>query len=241
MSSPAVAEWDAPSRAESPLDEFDYHPVPPLVPVAASFVLLSLTAFLWDVLLIVPALGLLLGLLAVWQVRRSGGLYGGLRVASVSCVLMVTVAALAVGFHAYTFATEVPEGLTRVSFVNDISARELIVRNDQLEVAPEVKQLDGQPVFLKGFMYPTRETTGKTSFVLCKDKGECCFGGQPKLTDMIYVEMKPGQKVDHYDGLVAVGGEFRVDPHLNAEGLETGATPVYKLECGYFSPAKTAY
>jgi hypothetical protein len=240
MSSTAVAEWNSETGNDAGGNEFSYRPFPPLVPVTGAFVVLSLSAFLWYELLAVPVLGLLLGLTAIWQIKRSQGAYGGLLVATVSSGLIVGIAVVAVGFHAVVIATELPPGLQRVSFVNDISSKELVIRDDVVEVDPDVKKLDGTPVFLKGFMYPTRDTHGKTSFVLCKDNGQCCFGGTPKITDMIYVEMKPGQKVDHYAGLVAVGGEFRIQPKLES-GLSEAGDPVYKLECGYFRIAKTAW
>jgi len=241
MGSTAVAEWNPETDNQVDSSEFSYRPVPPLVPVTAAFVGLSLTAFLWYELLAVPVLGLLLGLIAIWQVRRSDGAYGGLKMATVCCALIVAEGVAATGFHAFIIATEMPPGLQRVSFANDISAKELVIRDDVVEVDPEVKKLDGAPVFLKGFMYPTRDAQGKTSFVLCKDNGQCCFGGTPKITDMIYVEMKPGQTVDHYPGLVAVGGEFRISPKLDQRGLSEAGDPVYKLECSYFSVAKTAW
>jgi hypothetical protein len=236
-SSSAVAEWSVDANGEPGVTEFDYHPVPPLVPVSAAFVLLSLTAFLWDVLLVVPVVGFLLALVAIWQVKISRGAYGGLKLATVSAVLIVVLAGTAVGFHTYNFATELPPGLQRVNFPRDIAAKPIGSKDGQPLVDPEVKQLDGAAVFLKGFMYPTRETRDLKSFVLCKDSGDCCFGGQPKPTDMILIEMKEGQTINYRAGLVAVGGDFRIHPTLD----QTGLNPVYKLECGYFSAAKTAY
>jgi hypothetical protein len=217
--------------------EFDYKPVPPLVPVSAAFVLFTLTAFLWDVLLVIPLIGLLLALVAIWQVKRSRGAYGGLKLATISAVMMVALSGSAVAFHAYNFATELPPGFQRVSFPNDISAKGLVIRDDEVNVPADVKQLDGSPIFLKGYMYPTQQSRGLTSFVLCKDNGDCCFGGQPKPTDMILVEMKEGLTVDDRRGLVAVAGDFRIHPTVDSTGLN----PVYKIECTFFSPAKTAY
>lgn len=231
----ASAEWQpAQSSAEV---EFEYRPVPPLVPVSLAFAFLSLSALLWDVLLVVPVVGLVLSLIAVWQVRRSEGQYGGLRLATVSAWANPLVAAAAIGFHTYNYATELPEGFKRVNFSMDIAAKGLVYQDGQVQVDPAVKELDGQAVFLKGFMYPTQQTKGLTSFVLCKDQGQCCFGGNPKITDMIYVEMVPGKTVNYRPGLVAVAGQFRIHPTVDATGLN----PVYKLETSYFSPAKTAY
>jgi hypothetical protein len=187
--------------------------------------------------LVVPAVGILLALVAIWQVKSSRGVYGGLKLATVSAALMVLLAGSAAAFHTYNFATELPSGFQRVNFTDDISAKGLVFQDDQIGVDPDVKKLDGSAIFLKGFMYPTQRVEGLTSFVLCKDNGQCCFGGQPKPTDMVLVEVQDGKAVNYRPGLIAIGGDFRIHPTLDATGLN----PVYKLECRYFSPAKTAY
>ena len=53
-----------------------------------------------------------------------------------------------------------------------------------------MKALDGQRIFIKGYMYPTKELEGLNSFLLVKDTGQCCFGGNPAITDMIMVTME---------------------------------------------------
>ena len=238
MSSSAVVEgWVAEPGVDTPAAEFDYHPWPPLVSVSGAFVLLSLSAFIYDVMLVVPAIGILLAFVAMWQIKSSRGVYSGLRIAATSAVLMVLLAGSAAAFHAYNFATELPPGFQRVSFTNDISAKGLVIRDDAIGIDPDVKKLDGSSIFLKGFMYPTQQVEGLTSFVLCKDNGQCCFGGQPKTTDMILVEMKDEKHTNYRAGLVAVGGDFRIHPTVDSTGLK----PVYKLECRYISAAKTAY
>ena len=65
---------------------------------------------------------------------------------------------------------------------------------------------------------------------------ECCFGGTPKATDMIVVEVKPGMRVDERTGMVSVAGVF----HTHADAGAAGLNPVYKLECSFFSVAKTS-
>jgi len=74
-------------------------------------------------------------------------------------------------------------------------------------------------------------------FVLCKDMGDCCFGGNPKPTDMIVVEMDGHSRVDFRSGMVAVAGVFRTHADVGAAGLN----PVYKLDCSFFNVAKTSY
>lgn len=218
-------------------NEFNYRPIPPLVPISAAFVLLSPLAFVWDSMALLPLVGAILAFLALRKIRRSNGDYSGGKLAAICCLVLMTTTVSAASFHAYNFATELPEGYQRVSFPMDISAKGLVTVEGQTKPHPDVEKLAGQPVFLKGFMYPTGKTKGLTSFLLCKDSGDCCFGGQPKQTDMISVQMADGQTADFRAGLVAVAGEF----HTGATVDATGLNPIYRLEAKVFSPAKTGY
>ena len=101
----------------------------------------------------------------------------------------------------------------------------------KVHVAPEVAALDGKPIFIKGYMYPTGRQTGITEFVLVKDTGQCCFGGQPKLTDMIVVKFDDGKMVNHREQvLVGVAGIFRANAVVQS-GVLTG---IYQIEATHF-------
>lgn len=227
---------------DSPLDpslenEFNYRPLPPLVPVSASFVIFSLAAFAWDLFLVIPVVGTILAILAWRQVAASQGAYSGEGLARATVILLPAILLAAIGLHAYSFATEVPEGFRRVSFASEISEKGFINDNGRLKVPDEVAVLAKEPVFLKGYMYPTKQAHDLKSFVLCKDSGDCCFGGQPKITDMIYVQMAEGKTIDYRTGLVSVAGNFKISPTLDPTGLQ----PVYRIDCDYFGGAKTSY
>lgn len=229
----AMVDFDQPEVT----NEFNYRPMPPLVPISAGFVFLSPLAFVWDTMTVIPLIGAVLGLIAWRKIRSSAGEYSGGKLAGFCAVILLTTTVAAAGFHTYNFATELPEGYQRVSFPNDISNKGFVTVDGQTKVHPDVEQLAGKPVFLKGFMYPTKQTQGLKSFLLCKDSGDCCFGGQPKQSDMIFVEMQDGQTADFRTGLVAVAGLFEARPTLD----ETGLNPVYKIDAKMFGPAKTGY
>ena len=61
-------------------------------------------------------------------------------------------------------------------------------------VPPSAQELNGKKVFIKGYVYQPSGRGGQMSglkeFVLVRDKGQCCFGGNPKLTDMILVKLQ---------------------------------------------------
>ncbi len=226
------------NSAELGQDEFLYRPMPPLVPVSLAFVCLSLLAGLSDLLLIVPLLGILIAFIGYYQICRSSGELGGGPLALTSLVLMLLMFIGFSALHLHSYATEVPDGFTRINFNSDISQKGFDVSGGSLGIHADVAKLADKPIYLKGYMYPYRETHGLTTFVLCKDSGECCFGGQPKPTDMILVHMKDGKTVDYHDKmLIGVAGTLKIEPTFDESGLR----PIYQLDCQYFAPAKTWY
>ncbi len=228
---------DSLNRPEYGADEFSYRPMPPLVAVSMAFVFLSFLSILSDLLLVVPLIGAVLAFVAYYQISRSqGDLAGG----GLAIFSLVTMLLMFMGFgamHLHSYASEVPDGYARVSFNLDISQKGFETVGGRMGIHPDVAKLADKPIYLKGYMYPYRETHGLKSFVLCKDTGECCFGGQPKPTDMILINMVGDAKVDYQDKrLVGVAGTLRVQP-TDANGLQ----PVYQMDCKFFAPAKTWY
>lgn len=219
-------------------DEFHYRPMPALVAVSIAFTCLSLLSLMSELLLVVPLVGVLIAFIAYYQIARSQGDLSGGPIALTTLSIML---AMFVGFgamHLHSYTSEVPNGYSRVSFVSDIAAKGFQIEGRQQTVHPDVAKLAGQEVYLKGYMYPFREIHGLKSFVLCKDSGECCFGGQPQATDMILVNMVGDETADYHDKrLVGVAGTFKVEPTYDASGLK----PVYQLDCKHFAPAKTWY
>lgn len=217
--------------------EFLYRPIPVLVPISLGFVFLSFVAAMMAELIVVPILGAGLAWIALRQIRQSQGSFGGRGLAIGSLVSQLLLAISFAAMHGYSFATEVPPGYERVNFTRDISGKGFTNEGGRLGIHPEVQKLDNQKVMIKGYMYPTKTMDGLTSFVLCRDSGECCFGGQPKITDMIQVRMKGGNYARFRTGLVAVAGVFHPSPAVDESGLQ----PVYQLECDHFGQAKTWY
>lgn len=216
--------------------EFSYRPIPVLVPISLGLVFVSLVAALTAELLVVPLVGATLAFLAWRMVKRSDGELSGGMLALTALVLQLSMTAAFGAMHVYSYATEVPPGFERVSFASDISAKGFTSEGGLTGVHPDVQKLVNQKIMVKGYMYPTKTTENLKAFVLCKDSGDCCFGGQPKITDMIQVQIK-GDPVRYRPGLMAVAGVFRAAPAVD----ESGLNPVYVLECDYFGPAKTWY
>ena len=237
----AVEQMTLDSRSSTVFEgeEFLYRPIPSLVPVSMAFVFISLVAGIWDVLLIVPIVGASLACIAWRQIRRSQGMLSGGWLACMSLILQVAMLAGFAAMHAHTFATEVPPGYERINFTSDISKKGFRIENGLLGIHPDVQKLVGQKVMIKGYMYPQKQEKGLKSFVLCRDNGDCCFGGQPKVTDMILIKMNGDKSAQFHDNkvMVSVSGIFKAEPTVD----ETGLRPVYQLECEFFGKAKTLY
>lgn len=227
------------SRVLDPeFEQFSYKPVPPLVPLTLLLGVVSALSLLSVIGLVLALGGIVLGTVCLLKLRNSMGGLGGWKLTWTGFALSWLFLLTGTGWHSYLYATEVPEGYERISFGADISRKGFIVESGQVKPHPDLRALDGKKVFLKGYMYPTRQTEGIQSFVLVKDSGDCCFGGQPKITDMVEVVMQDGKTVDDCRLLVSVAGVFR----LTNEGGQSELSPVFRIEGHHFEgPARTNY
>lgn len=220
-------------------NQFDYRPVPPLAAITAVLGVISLLALITEFALPFALIGVVLGILAKRQISRSDGAYSGIWLVRGGLVLCALCLCGGSVFHAYVYATEVPEGYVRVSFVRDISKKGFSTIDGRQDFHPDVKALDGKKLFLKGYMYPDGRTEGLRQFILCRDSGECCFGGKPELTDMIFINIPDGvPPATFFDGLVSVAGAFRVAPDLRRAGE---LKPAYRIDASLCEAARKLY
>ena len=168
---------------------------------------------------IIPVFGIVSGLRGLSAVRRYDEI--GKTPARVGLVLSLICLASAWPLKSYLDANELPEGYERLKY------EVLQSRVDGPPVPESAKAFDGKRVFVKGFVYPGRETTGIKQFVLCRDNGACCFGGKPKLNDMIQVTLKEPLTLDYDTRMRGVGGVFRVKEESASDGL---GVVLYQLE-----------
>jgi len=109
--------------------------------------------------------------------------------------------------HSYVYATEVPDGYNRISFYD----------LQQPEPLPDVPthralEIDGEAIFLKGYIHPSSGSGMLRRFILVPDLGTCCFGGQPRSTDMIEVTLTGGQTVKAGLTKLKLAGKFMLNP-----------------------------
>lgn len=223
-------------RGES--NEFVYRPLSSLAVCSLVLGLLSLIGiFLW-IVLPVAILAVALGVVAILSIRKWQGEYTGTRVA----IAGIAVATISLGAGAFVqanaYRNEVPTGFERISFIRDICSKPFVSGRRGTQVNPEVAGLVGKKVFFKGFVYPTDQQTGLTTFLLLKDSDQCCFGGKPKLTDMVGCVMTEGKTCNYLAGRVSVAGTFKINPKYT--GMNE-LDPLYMLDCEIMERSKSDF
>jgi hypothetical protein len=124
-----------------------------------------------------------------------------------------------------------PEGVIRVSF-DDLDLLKILNMDPVVPAATEMlpgwlRDLSGQRIRLRGFMYPTFTATGLEEFVLARDNEICCFVRQPKIYDMVHVNLRPGTTTRYIDNR-----PFDVVGKLKIEVVADGETVIalYSIE-----------
>jgi hypothetical protein len=123
------------------------------------------------------------------------------------------------GVASFTHATEVPDGYARVGFWELQPDPE---DPDRLPIGRKALEISGQKVFIKGYMHPGVASMGRVNhFILVPDMGTCCFGGQPKATDMIEVFVPDGKpRVAYAPRRIKLAGTFMLaDRPVESLGL----------------------
>ncbi len=175
---------------------------------------------------IVPALGALLALTAIVQIRRRPDELSGLKPAKYGLILSLVFLIGGSSLAAITHALEVPDGYEPITYG-------MLKHPDdakQNSPSPEAVALDGKRVFIKGYMFPTPHETGVTKFLLCRDNGDCCFGGQPPAADMIIVDLVPGLDTSYNRKLRHVAGTFHV---AGSHSSDVKKDVLYRLDADY--------
>ncbi|MAT70997.1 MAG: hypothetical protein CMJ58_15905 [Planctomycetaceae bacterium] len=216
-------------------DEFQYRPLATSAIAALVLGLLSLLIFVAGRNSLSGALAFApLPLLALWMARRTQtlfrdapGQYTGGRLSAAGAVLAVVSLVAGVGMSAFVYATEVPEGYERITFPN-LRPSDVDERAGRV-VPAATASLDGEKVFIKGYMRPHEKYDRVNKFLLVRDNQQCCFGdiGDVKYYDQVRVELPERQFADYSTGVFRVHGTLHVDPDsLRRPGGQT----VYSLD-----------
>ena len=161
---------------------------------------------------LIPFAGVILGIVALRNIRKQPEEYTGRGVAVVGIILAALFWIGGFGRLGYLHATEVPPGYERI----DYSLLQPGPDDPPISIPPEAKELDGKKIFIKGYVYPGMKKEGITEFLLVRDNGTCCFGGNPKITDRIQVSLADTKGVTYSQGLFKIAGTFHITPPREA-------------------------
>ena len=172
--------------------------------------MISVPSLLFSGLLVLPAIGIIVGSVSFLRIRGRESEFVGLPVARlglIACFLILICGSVRAG---YEYATEVPDGYERISFTQ-LQPDE---KFPQLPIPPAALELDGKQVFVKGYVHPgVDRRKGIKHFVLVPDMKTCCFGGQPALTDMIEVTITSDETIDYSYTKRKLAGTLYVSPY----------------------------
>tara|TARA_B100000029_G_scaffold367590_1_gene361064 strand:- start:1058 stop:1801 length:744 start_codon:yes stop_codon:yes gene_type:complete len=235
------------SAAASAREEFVYRPIPASAPLAAGAGALACLGPIWHLNEGISPLSIVawtfvcgaagvLGLLTLGKIRKTDGAFSGGKTATTGVILGGLAALLNVAVAALLVTTEVPDGFEDVNFTADISQKGFGELN---ALHPDVKALDGKKIYLRGFMYRGKQTTGLNSFVIVKDNQQCCFGRQPNQSDMVEVFLPPGETFNLELGLTGVAGVFRTTNLRSESKLQH--RPIYRIDAEFCKRAKVDF
>ena len=195
------------------------------IAAAVTAALSPLAFFDWS-LAVVPVVGIVLGAMAYRTIAQRPDVFIGRPLAIGAIVLSAVslVAGLITLSRAY--AAELPDGYERLNY-----GLLQPLPGDPSDAVPDTaRTMDGRNVLLKGYIYPGKQQTGITQFLLVRDQGDCCFGGNPKITDRVLVQLKDPSHpkgIDFSSRLTKIAGRFVIRP-MGAPGMDGGV--LYHLE-----------
>ncbi len=191
--------------------------------VSLIFGFLSTLAFASVTFAVLPLIGLVLAVIGISKIKRFPDELVGKKIAFAGLILCLITFAGSLSRHAYIYATEVPEGYDRITF------RMLRPIDKEQDVfSKQAIDLHGKKVFLPGYVYPHLKKRGLEKFLLVRDKGTCCFGGDPKPYDCVMVNLVEGQTIDYSWRLRKLGGVFGIDRSVDSIGEVTSG--YYRLQ-----------
>lgn len=217
---------NVPSFSDTAADDFPYRALSKTAVASVVMFAVGMVGWLLWPGLVFGIVGLILSVWAIRTIRAYPEEFSGGGLAKLGLVANLVLLVGGIGYHSYVYATEVPEGYTRMKFWQ-------LQQPDGAADRPTLAAVDasGKKIFLKGYIHPTSGSGQLRRFILVPDMGTCCFGGQPKSSDMIDVTLTGGQTVQSNVLIKKLAGEFQVLPYgMEMPGFENGIFYQFKVD-----------
>ncbi len=216
--------WTSPE----PDQHLEYRSVSKAAIASCVFAVLGLASFMATAFVILPLLAVGFGIVALVAIKRMPDELLGLNFAKIGLGLGAVLFVGSVALHSYVYATEVPDGYTRINFWD--------LRNNKRTALPFSEKaiaMDGQRVFLKGYVRPGAKRKNLKDFIMVGDFGDCCFGGNPDITEIVEVNITSDDVVDHSYSLRKIGGIFRLNRSTKPVNEDDIPSVFYQIEADY--------
>jgi hypothetical protein len=174
--------------------------------------------------------------MAIRKILRASGELSGLGISTAGVVLSALFAVCGITYQIYVMSYEIPAGYQKIDFTQLAAdprtgriPEEIIALTPQFDEHGNIIRT-GIPVFIEGYMYPTRQMTDIDSFMLVPFVEQGKFGATTRNpTEMIDVTLSGGNKVFYRTSLVRVGGILNIDEN----NMSNGGTP-YRIDADVF-------
>lgn len=198
---------------------------------ALAGIIFSITGLLFlvsSLLIVLPLAGFALCLIGLSSIKRLPEELSGKSAAKIGLWISGVTLLIGIASHGYTIATEVRPGYERISY--------RMLKDDpktKLPYSEKAEELDGKKVFLKGWIRPGNRKNDLKDFILVGDFGSCCFGGSPKITDVVAVSIKGDDRLSYGWKVRRISGTFRLN-RQTATTSEDGVPRVfYQIDADY--------
>jgi hypothetical protein len=174
-------------------------------------------------LAVVPVTSIVVGLVGWRQIVMRPEAFVGAPLAIGGVLVSVGLLAGALATLTQIYIAELPEGFVRINY----QMLQPLEGDPATAVPPTAIEADGKDVLLKGYMYPGTDTEGIVQFLLVRDQGDCCFGGNPKITDRVLVNLQDAEGIDFTPRMVKIAGRFAIRP---AGSVDVDGGVLYHIE-----------
>jgi len=225
---PTMQSHDVEHSSQLAGNEFQYRTISKAAVASIAFAVLGIGAFVFQAFVLLPVLAIGFGIVALIEIHRYPAEITGKLAAQIGLGCGVLIAAGSIAMHTYVYMTEVPPDYNRITFY-DLRPN----KRTKLPFAEKSQTLDGTKVFIKGYVRPGVKKTNLKNFIFVGDFGDCCFGGNPKITEIIAVNIISDDVIDHSLFLRKIGGTFRLNPNARVIGEDGIPRVFYTIEADY--------